>query len=126
MLSSHIHGKGGRARGFVATSLLLATCLIGMLALSASASAAPVNGSAPTISYMMSNENPNATGLQTLIPAVDAVGDAVIWNGTSWSAPEPIDPSGDSLTAVSCSSATSCVAADAQGDTVKWDGTSWS
>jgi len=103
MLNSHIHGKGGRARGFVATSLLLATCLIGMLALSAVASAAPVNSGAPTISYMMSNENPNATGLQTLIPAVDADGNAItgpqvgfvlLANHGNWTGDNP----GDSIT----------------------------
>ena len=76
-LSSHRHGNGGRARRLIATSLVVPTSLIGMLAFSAVASAAPVNSGAPTISSMMSNENPNATGLQTLVPAVDADGNAV-------------------------------------------------
>jgi hypothetical protein len=77
MFSSRIPGKGGSARVFVATSLLSATCLTGTLAFSAVASAAPVNDSAPTISYVMANENPNATGLQSLVPAVDADGNAI-------------------------------------------------
>src|SRR3984957_18127362 len=103
MLSSRIRGQGGRARSFVATSLLSATCLIAMLASSAVASAAPVNSGAPTISYMMSNENPNATGLQTLIPAVDANGNAItgpqvgfvlLANPGSWAGDNP----GDSIT----------------------------
>ena len=103
MLSSHMHGKGGGARSLVATSLLLATCLIGMLAMSAVASAAPVNSGAPTISFMMSNENPNATGLQTLIPAVDADGNAItgpqvgfvlLANNGNWTGDNP----GDSIT----------------------------
>lgn len=101
MLSSHIRGQGGRARSFVATSLLSATCLAGTLAFSAVASAAPVNGGAPTISYMMSNENPNATGLQTLIPAVDADGNAItgpqvgfvlLANDGNWTGDNPGDP----------------------------------
>jgi phage-related protein len=78
--------------------------------------------------------DPNPGGLQSVscpasadgqfCVAVDAVGDAVIWNGTSWSAPEPIDPGAD-LTAVSCTSATSCVAEASGRGTVSWDGTSW-
>ena len=77
MFSIRIRSEGGRARGLAATSLLSATCVIGMLAFSTVASAAPVNNGGPTISYMMSNENPNATGLQALIPAVDADGNAI-------------------------------------------------
>ena len=101
--SSHIHGKGGRARSVIATSLVVPTCLIGMLAFSAAASAAPVNSGEPTISYMMSNENPNATGLQTLIPAVDADGNAItgpqvgfvlLANDGNWTGDNP----GDSIT----------------------------
>jgi hypothetical protein len=52
-------------------------CLLSVLAFSTVASAAPVNNGAPTISYMMSNENPNDTGLQALVPAVDADGNAI-------------------------------------------------
>ena len=99
----HIHGKGGRARSLIATSLLSATCLIGMLAFSTAASAAPVNSGEPTISYTMSDENPNATGLQTLIPAVDADGNAItgpqvgfvlVANDGNWT----VDNPGDSIT----------------------------
>lgn len=77
MLSRLIDGMSGRARSLVGASLLLAACLFGTTALSAVASAAPVNGSAPAISYMMSDENPNATGLQSLVPAVDADGNPI-------------------------------------------------
>jgi hypothetical protein len=103
MLLSHTHGKGRRARRYVAASLMSATCLIGVLASTAVASAAPVNSGAPTISYMMSNENPNATGLQTLIPAVDADGNAItgpqvgfvlLANQGNWTGDNP----GDSIT----------------------------
>jgi hypothetical protein len=78
-------------------------CLIGVLAFSTVASAAPVSSGAPTISYMTSNENPNATGLQSLIPAVDADGNAVtgpqvgfvlLANDGNWT----IGNSGDSIT----------------------------
>ena len=74
-----------------------------MLAFSTVASAAPVSDGAPTISYMMSNENPNATGLQSLIPAVDADGNAItgpqvgfvlLANDGNWTVGNP----GDSIT----------------------------
>ena len=67
------------------------------------ASAAPVSSGGPTISYMMSNENPNATGLQSLIPAVDADGNAItgpqvgfvlLANDGNWTVGNP----GDSIT----------------------------
>jgi hypothetical protein len=101
--ASHRHGKGGRARTLVAASLLLGTSSIGLLAAGGVASAAPVNSGAPTISSVMSTENPNATGLQTLIPAVDADGNAItgpqvgfvlLANDGSWTGDNP----GDSIT----------------------------
>ena len=101
---SRIRSEGGRARRLVATtSLLSATCLIGTVAFGTVASAAPVSSGGPTISYMMSNENPNATGLQSLIPAVDADGNAItgpqvgfvlLANDGNWTVGNP----GDSIT----------------------------
>ncbi|MHB8263443.1 MAG: IPT/TIG domain-containing protein, partial [Acidimicrobiales bacterium] len=46
--------------------------------------------------------------------AVDSAGNAIIYNGVSWSAPASVDTSG--LTSVSCSSTESCVAADTSGN----------
>jgi hypothetical protein len=79
-----------------------------------------------------------------LCEAVDSRGDAVEWNGLSWSQPTAIDTIraaktadqlgandivldaqvSPSLTAVSCSQGF-CVAVDNQGQEVTWDGTSW-
>jgi hypothetical protein len=47
--------------------------------------------------------------------AVDNAGDALAWDGRSWSAPVAVDPQGGGLTAVSCPSAWSCVAVDFDG-----------
>ena len=55
--------------------------------------------------------------------AVDDGGHAVVYNGTSWSAPVVIDQ--QQLNAVSCSSPQFCVAVDQKGGTVTWDGSSW-
>jgi hypothetical protein len=57
---------------------------------------------------------------------VDSAGRAVTWDGRGWSAPVTVDPDGGGLTAVSCSSAWSCVAVDNAGDAVTWGGHSWS
>jgi hypothetical protein len=56
---------------------------------------------------------------------VDNVGNALTWNGTSWSQPVSIDPNTGSLPSVSCPSATFCVAVD-DFDAFTWNGTSWS
>ena len=50
---------------------------------------------------------------------------AVTYDGTSWSAPVTIEPSG-SVQDVSCASPTFCVAASSTGTILTWDGTSWS
>jgi hypothetical protein len=47
--------------------------------------------------------------------AVDQQGNALTWNGSTWSAPLDIDP-GFSLTSVSCTSSTFCVAVDDDGN----------
>jgi hypothetical protein len=56
--------------------------------------------------------------------AVDGIGDAVTYDGTSWSA-TTIDPE-TSLISVSCPTASFCVADDANGDVLTYDGSSWS
>jgi hypothetical protein len=51
---------------------------------------------------------------------------ALRWNGTAWSTQAtPNTVSSDRLVAVSCGSATSCVAAGERGMAAHWDGTSW-
>ena len=57
--------------------------------------------------------------------AVDASGNALIWDGIAWSAPVNIDGSND-LASVSCSSSSFCVAVDHSDNALTWDGTSWS
>ncbi|MGO9150725.1 MAG: Ig-like domain-containing protein [Acidimicrobiales bacterium] len=56
--------------------------------------------------------------------AVDNAGNALYFDGTGWSQPDPID-TGTSLNSVSCASGTFCVAADSDGDVLTYDGSSW-
>jgi hypothetical protein len=63
---------------------------------------------------------------------VDGSGSVVMYNGTSWSAPQliapsPPSPEGDiGLVAISCASSVFCMAADAYGNAYYYDGSSWS
>jgi hypothetical protein len=57
--------------------------------------------------------------------AVDYDGNALTWNGSSWSAPVLIDPIGY-LASVSCPSSSFCVAVDWDGNALTWNGSSWS
>ena len=56
--------------------------------------------------------------------AVDGNGNALRWNGATWSAPDHIDAGG--LTSVSCPSALFCVAVDDAGHALRWNGLGWS
>lgn len=69
--------------------------------------------------------------------AVDQYGNnAMIWDGSTWSRPQSIDPGGAKviLDAVSCTvgnaghgrQARQCVAVDTSGNAITWDGTRWS
>jgi hypothetical protein len=49
----------------------------------------------------------------------------VTFNGASWSKPSAIDP-GSHLQAVSCASASFCVALDRKGNALTFNGSSWS
>jgi hypothetical protein len=64
--------------------------------------------------------------------AVDSAGDALVWNGSTFSAPMPVaqepplsgsDASG--LTGVSCPTPTFCRAVDSVGRVFGFDGTHW-
>ena len=57
--------------------------------------------------------------------AVDGVGNALRYNGTSWSAAVSIDGTGD-LSSVSCPSSNFCIAVDYGGNAIRYNGTSWS
>ena len=64
----------------------------------------------------------------TFCMAVDRLGQALRWNGRTWSAPDAVDPNGlhgAALTAVSCPTATLCVAADDAGTVLTWSGEGW-
>jgi len=70
-------------------------------------------------------------GAATLCVAVDRYGNAVTFNGTTWSALQGTEPLPDGLvtgmdTAVSCASATFCAELAQDGDAVFFDGSSWS
>jgi hypothetical protein len=55
--------------------------------------------------------------------SASAAGGAQMWNGTTWS-PQAVP--GGTLTSVSCTSASFCMAAGADGHVDIWNGTSWS
>jgi len=56
--------------------------------------------------------------------AVDVGGNAILWNGSTWSKPTPASPNG-TLNSVSCSSPAFCVALSSQ-EAVNFDGHTWS
>ena len=66
----------------------------------------------------------------TFCAAVGLDGDAVTYNGSTWTTPQPIDPPGPgevtSVMQVSCASATLCVAVGLDGNAEVYNGTSWS
>jgi len=63
----------------------------------------------------------------TFCAAVDANGYAITFNGTSWAAPDPIDPGViQPLATVSCPSSTFCTAMDGFGQAFTYDGSAWS
>jgi len=61
----------------------------------------------------------------TFCMAVDESGDALSWDGSSWSSPTNVDGS-NYVFSVSCPSTTFCMAVDESGDALSWDGSSWS
>ncbi len=63
----------------------------------------------------------------TFCAAIDQNGDAMTFNGTSWSSPDPIDAGVvQPLSAVSCSAATFCTALDGFGQAFTFNGEGWS
>jgi len=62
--------------------------------------------------------------------AVEAAGDAVYFDGSSWSTPQPFDVNGggqsDDPNGVTCASTEFCVAVDGTGQALVYDGTAWS
>jgi hypothetical protein len=57
---------------------------------------------------------------------VDKRGNVLTYNGTRWSSPHSIDPSGGGLASVSCLTASLCVAVDKRGNVLTYNGTRWS
>jgi hypothetical protein len=82
------------------------------------ASASPFTGvSCPTTSFCV---------------AVDGAGEALQWNGTTWSAPVRIEPGqasattiGVALAAVSCPTTSFCLAVDDSGGALEWTDNAW-
>lgn len=56
---------------------------------------------------------------------VAAMGGMALWNGSSWVKPVDVDPTG-MPTAVSCATASFCVAVDSTGGEITWNGSTWS
>jgi hypothetical protein len=57
--------------------------------------------------------------------AADGDGNAVIWNGSSWSAPQLVDPT-ELLSALSCPTTSVCEAVNDNGDVFTYNGSTWS
>ncbi len=57
--------------------------------------------------------------------AVDAVGNALSYDGAFWSPPTSIDGA-NPLNSVTCPSASFCVAVDSKGNALTWNGAAWS
>jgi hypothetical protein len=58
--------------------------------------------------------------------AVDGNGNALTFNGSSWSAPTSIDPNGQGLSSVSCPTSSFCMAVDGAGNALTYNGRAWS
>ena len=111
--------------GCLAATVALAG-LLGSGPLPRAAAATPVGGgwSAPTnidytSFYSVSCPSPS------FCMAVDDSGNALIWNGSSWSNPKNIDRD-NILYSVSCPSPSFCMAVDDSGYVLNWDGNTWS
>jgi hypothetical protein len=62
---------------------------------------------------------------QHFCAAVDGSGDAMVFEGRTWSKPVTVDPDPYGLTSVSCVSVKFCVAVDADGFALVWSGKHW-
>jgi RHS repeat-associated protein len=58
--------------------------------------------------------------------AVDNDGNAVQWNGSSWSTASSMGDSARPIESVSCPTTTFCVAVDGDGNALTWNGSTWS
>ncbi len=56
---------------------------------------------------------------------VGNAGNALTFDGTTWSTPTSIDPDGRGLSSVSCPSTTFCAAVDRSSRVLTFDGSSW-
>ncbi len=102
----------------VGTGMVLTAVTPGIAAASETDWSAPMNVDGTNALVSVSCANP------LFCAAVDLHGDALTYNGSSWSAPDMVNE-GD-LFAVSCPSATFCVAAGSGGVESTWNGSSWS
>ena len=122
-------GQGGTLRRFW-RPVVLAGMIVGLLvgpstALAASGWSAPALVDppvAPATTHSVFVSCPSAS----FCAAVDYEGNALTFNGSSWSAPAKIDGTAYGLTSVSCPSSSFCVAVDHGGNALTFNGSSWS
>jgi hypothetical protein len=99
--------------------------IVGLLMLVGPSPALASNGwSAPVSVDPVSFGSSVSCASATFCAAVDYEGNALTFDGTSWSAATSIDAL--PLASVSCPSSSFCVAVDYSGNVVTFDGTSWS
>jgi hypothetical protein len=121
----------GAQRNIRRTLALGALCSVSLAATlvqaSPAAASSPLSWSAPVLV-----DNPPFGGMSgvscpsaSLCVAVDGSGRALIYNGSSWSAPTGIDGT-NGPRSVSCPSASFCAAVDAKGNALTYNGSSWS
>jgi hypothetical protein len=104
---------------FVATTAIAITAATpGVAGASQTSWSAPVDVDATTPIYAVSCASPS------FCVAVDQDGNALVYNGSTMSAPTSIDDA--ALYSVSCPTATFCAAVDDNGNAIVYNGSSWS
>jgi hypothetical protein len=115
--------RGAVVRALIVTAFVAATALTVTAASPNVAAASQTDWSAP--------QNVDGSSLLTSVScanplfcaAVDESGDALTYNGSSWSPSQPIAE--DTFYSVSCPSSTFCVTVGVEGTAEFWDGSSW-
>ena len=87
----------------------------------------PSWGPAATVVSPVGNPGAASCSSATFCMAVDGSGNAITYDGSTWSAPQNIESaSGLGLDSVSCPSATFCMAVDGSGNALTYNGSTWS
>jgi hypothetical protein len=116
----------------VLLAVLMALAGLALTPTVASAESSPLTWSAPVMTPL--GQYPTWDWFEdiscpttTFCMGVGFDGDAISWNGSTWSAVTVIDTSSlNIITSVSCPTRTFCAAVDDSGNAMTWNGTTWS